>query len=206
MPATSGPAPVPEPTARERDHTERRERLAALLTGAAAGRREDLDQIVAELTPLLWHVVRGQGLDTATCEDVVQTTWLTLLGQLNRIRTPQALAAWLVTVARREAQRVRNAGARERPVTLDSLTPLPDEAPQAVETLLEGERQVALWRAIDQLSARCRALLRVIAHADRPDYESIATALGMPRGSIGPTRGRCLAKLRTLLLSSPDWS
>jgi RNA polymerase sigma factor (sigma-70 family) len=112
----------------------------------------------------------------------------------------------LATVARREAHRVRTAGTREQPVTVDSLAGLPDGAVQIEEALLDDERQTTLWRAIDQLPQRCRALLRAIAQVDRPDYESIATALGMPRGSIGPTRGRCLAKLRTLLLSSPDWS
>ncbi len=64
----------------------------------------------------------------------------------------------------------------------------------------------ALWPAIGQLSARCQELLRIVAFAPRPDYAAVAAALGMPVGSIGPTRGRCLAKLRALLASDPDGS
>ena len=62
-----------------------------------------------------------------------------------------------------------------------------------------------LWQHIAELPERCRALLRVIAFADRPDYAELAKALDMPQGSIGPTRGRCLAKLRLLLANDPSW-
>ena len=62
-----------------------------------------------------------------------------------------------------------------------------------------------LWTHVQDLSERCRRLLAVIAFADRPDYAAIAEALGMPVGSIGPTRGRCLAKLRAALEADPTW-
>lgn len=62
-----------------------------------------------------------------------------------------------------------------------------------------------LWRLVGTLSERCRYLLRIIAFADRPDYAAIADALGMPVGSIGPTRGRCLATLRTALTREPSY-
>lgn len=195
-----------EQAARNDAHTERRERLAARLTGARAGNRADLDHIVAELTPLLWHVVRAQGLDPAAAEDVVQTTWLTLLNHLDAIRSPSALTAWLVTVARREASRVLRSGRREQLYGFDALESLSHETQEIEDPLLDHRQRAALWRALDDLPPRCRELLRVIARADRPDYDEIAVALGMPRGSIGPTRGRCLAKLRTNLSTSPDWS
>ncbi|HEY2672811.1 MAG TPA: sigma-70 family RNA polymerase sigma factor [Rugosimonospora sp.] len=185
---------------------DRRQRLADLLRSARAGRREDLHQIVAELTPLLWHVARAQGLDAATCDDVVQTTWLSLLRNLDQIRSPEALSGWLVTVVRREARRASGAGIRERPVAVDSLESVPDDGRPVDEALVDGERGTALWRAVRQLPQRCQELLRVVAFVDRPDYESVAAALGMPRGSVGPTRGRCLAKLRSLLTSQPEWS
>ena len=198
--------PVPAPAARVPARDDRRARLAELLRGAAAGRREDLDAIVAELTPLLWHVARGQGVDAAAAEDVVQTTWLCLLRHLREIRTPEALTGWLVTVARREAVRVHAAGTRERPVDTETLEWVHDGGETLDESLIEGERRGVLWRALRQLPERCQELLRVVAFVDRPDYDAVATALGMPRGSIGPTRGRCLAKLRVLLMSQPDWS
>ena len=56
------------------------------------------------------------------------------------------------------------------------------------------------------MSERCQALLRIIAFVDRPDYVAVSQALGMPVGSIGPTRGRCLAKLRAALSGDPTWS
>jgi len=71
--------------------------------------------------------------------------------------------------------------------------------------VLRGETDSRLWQHVAGLPERCRALLRVIAFADRPDYSSVAEALGMPVGSIGPTRGRCLAKLRQLLSADPAW-
>ena len=67
------------------------------------------------------------------------------------------------------------------------------------------ERQRRLWEHVKALPERCRQLLSVIAFADRPDYARLAEALGMPVGSIGPTRGRCLAKLRDVLTGDPRW-
>jgi DNA-directed RNA polymerase specialized sigma24 family protein len=67
-------------------------------------------------------------------------------------------------------------------------------------------RHRALWRHLQRLPERCRELLRIVAMVDRPDYDDVAAALGMPRGSIGPTRGRCLSKLRAMLIADPAWS
>ena len=80
------------------------------------------------------------------------------------------------------------------------LTQIPVQRDQLPEELvLRDARQRALWSHVRGLPERCRELMRVIAFADRPDYAQIAESLGMPVGSIGPTRGRCLQKLRTLL-------
>ncbi len=191
----------------EARRTDRVARLGACLERARAGERGALDEVVRELNPLLWHVVRAQGLGTEEAADVVQTTWLELLRGLQQIRSAQALTAWLITVARREAWRVRTHSRRQAPqdttVTLESA---PDPGPEPGEGLLAAERDRVLWRHYQRLPDRCRALLRVVAYADRPDYAAVAEALGMPRGSIGPTRGRCLASLREMLLADPAWS
>jgi DNA-directed RNA polymerase specialized sigma24 family protein len=79
----------------------------------------------------------------------------------------------------------------------------PRETPD--ERVLQAEGNERLWEHITRLPERCQALLRVIAFADRPDYAEVAAALGMPVGSIGPTRGRCLAKLRAQLANDPAW-
>ena len=69
-----------------------------------------------------------------------------------------------------------------------------------------SQEQGLLWRHFKDLPERCQQLLRVIALAERPDYAQVADALGMPVGSIGPTRGRCLAKLKLALLGDPGWA
>src|SRR4051812_27523451 len=88
-------------------------RLAACLERARAGDRSAIDEIVTQLNPLLWHVVRAQGLGPEESADVVQTTWLEFLRRIDEIRSPQALTAWLVTAARREAWHVRGRSRRE---------------------------------------------------------------------------------------------
>ncbi len=82
----------------------------------------------------------------------------------------------------------------------------PDPGPGLDERLLSDERDRVLWLHFQRLPERCRNLLRIVAHADRPDYSAVAQTLGMPVGSIGPTRGRCLARLREMLLADPGWS
>jgi RNA polymerase sigma factor (sigma-70 family) len=186
--------------------TDRRERLAVLLQEARESRRGALDEIVGELGPLLWHVVRAQGLDRSTSEDVVQTTWLTLLRYLHTIHTPEALVAWLITVARREARRVRDLDRRHVPVDEDLLVTVRDPDPGPDEQVLADDRRRLLWSAVQELSPMCRELLRIVAFMHRPDYELVSAALGLPRGSIGPTRGRCLRKLRDRLSADPTWS
>jgi RNA polymerase sigma factor (sigma-70 family) len=162
--------------------------------------------VVRELNPLLWQVVRGQGLGAEEAADVIQTAWLELVRGLHHIRSPQALTAWLITVARREAWRVRTHERRKAPTNVAMLESAPDPGPEPYQGLLADERNRVLWRHYQRLPDRCRMLLRIIAFADRPDYAAIAEALGMPLGSIGPTRGRCLAKLREMLLADPAWS
>jgi RNA polymerase sigma factor (sigma-70 family) len=184
---------------------DRHERLARCLERARAGDRRGLDEIVSELNPLLWHVARSQTLGADEAADVVQTAWLELLRQLHEIRSPRALTAWLVSTTRREAWRVN--GARHRGgVSGAAVDSLADVEPTPDERLGADERDRALWRNYRRLPERCRALLRVVALVERPDYDAVATAMDMPRGSIGPTRGRCLAKLRDLLLADPTWS
>lgn len=173
------------------------------------GDRAAFDTLVKIATPLLWHTARGQGVSQVVAEDVLQTVWLNLLRSSVSVRDPQTIIKWLLTSVRREAWRARQREevARNRSTGTDeelSELPLPsDGQPDAV--VLRQRRQDQLWRHVQHLTPRCRALLRVIAFADRPDYGVIAESFGMPVGSIGPTRGRCLAKLRDQLARDPEW-
>ena len=83
---------------------------------------------------------------------------------------------------------------------------VPDSTPDIDDRLDADARYRTLWRHLQQLPERCRELLRIVAMVDRPDYDDVSAALDMPRGSIGPTRGRCLSKLRALLTADPAWS
>jgi RNA polymerase sigma factor (sigma-70 family) len=181
------------------DRSDRNARIADLLDAARGGSEDALGQITAELSPMLWHVARAAGLGADDAEDVVQTTWERLLSHLADIRVPQALIGWLVVTTKHEAWRIRSYGRRQRPADQEWLTALPDHAAGAEEQIVLDEQQRALWRAVGRLSAQCQELLRIVAFIPRPDYQSVSAALGMPVGSIGPTRGRCLEKIRVLL-------
>ena len=186
--------------------TERSERIARLVTAARQGSEAALGEIVTELSPLLWQVARATGLSVSDAEDVLQTVWMRLLDHLDDIHTSASLTAWLVTTTRRQAWRVSAAARRQLPADNEVFSMLPDQGPGSEEQVIIDDQRRILWRAIGRLSARCQELLRIIAFVPRPDYSSVAAELGMPTGSIGPTRGRCLAKLRALLAGDLDGS
>jgi RNA polymerase sigma factor (sigma-70 family) len=181
-------------------------RLARCLERARNGELGALDDVVRELNPLLWYVAHDQGLTADQASDAVQTAWLELLRRLHEIRSPEALTAWLVTTTRRESWHLRDRLRRQAHDGMDVVESVPDRGLDVDESLLDDERDRILWRHFRGLPERCRTLLRVVAQVDRPDYAKVAQALDMPRGSIGPTRGRCLAKLRAMLLADPGWS
>lgn len=169
-----------------------------------SGEVASLDDLVGCLTPVLWHVVRSYGLEKDQAEDVVQTAWLTLVRRHESIEDAQAVGSWLTTTARREAWRVSRKDARVSPM-LDEVIETHVPHQQAAETeVVRKDENDHLWACVSKLDARCQRLLRIVAFDDRPDYQGIATDLGMPVGSIGPTRGRCLGKLKALLGEDAD--
>ena len=174
-------------------------RAGAAFARWRAGDARAADDLVRLMTPVLWHTVRAYGLDRMLAEDVVQATWVTLLRRRDTIHDPLAVAGWLTTCARREAWRVGRSQQRARPTDDVALEPLLENAESAEHHAHLGDRDRRLWRAIAALDERCRRLLRIVAFEERPDYARIAVDLRMPVGSIGPTRGRCLGKLRTAL-------
>jgi RNA polymerase sigma factor (sigma-70 family) len=174
-----------------------------LFVAARDGDRAALAELVRRLTPVLWQVARAQGLDRDSSVDAVQTGWLELLGAMDTIREPNAVVGWLVTVVRRESWRLRRVGGSEVLEQEPVLTEVAHGDPGPEELAIESERRGRLWAAVDALPERCRTLLRIVAFVQRPDYQVVSRALGMPVGSIGPNRGRCLDRLRKLLLSDP---
>lgn len=166
------------------------------------GDEQALDQLVRVMSPVLWHVVRATGLDREAAEDVVQTTWLSLVRSAVTVQDPQAVGRWLCTAARREAWRHARTNGRVRATDDDDLdSRLPRQQSPELDVVLDDER-ARLWAALGRLPERCQKLLRIVATEPRPDYASISDDLQMPVGSIGPTRGRCLDKLRTELVTA----
>jgi len=178
-------------------------RAADLFDAWREGDGRAMDELVRLMTPVLWHVVRAYGLERTLAEDVVQTTWLRLVRGRGSIADARAVSAWLTTTARREAWRVGKANGRVDTTESDDLDVLLPEQPSAEEHAALGEERRRLWLAVRRLAERCQRLLRVIAFEDRPDYARLAQDLAMPVGSIGPTRARCLAKLREMLDAPP---
>jgi DNA-directed RNA polymerase specialized sigma24 family protein len=109
------------------------------------------------------------------------------------------VGAWLATTARRECLQVIARRRRGVPVDDEILGRLPDDSPPVDAALLAGEQAAVLWAAFERLTPRCQRLLRVLMADPPPSYSDVSAALDMPVGSIGPTRSRCLDRLRDLL-------
>jgi RNA polymerase sigma factor (sigma-70 family) len=167
----------------------------ALVRRAAAGDNAAWGPLVKRYQALVWSIARSYRLSGDDASDVVQTTWLRLVEHLDRIRDPDAVGSWLATTARNEClTHLRRRG--RQGVSLEMVPEVPDVAAGPADGVLVRERDAELWAALRHISDRCRQLLRILASDPPPSYEEVGAALGMPVGSIGPTRARCLDKLR----------
>ena len=173
--------------------------ITVLVKSAAAGDQAAWDALVARYTNLLWSVARGCRLDRADAADVVQVAWLRLVEHLPELRDPERVGAWLATTVRRECLLVISRRRRGVPVDDEVLAGLPDDSPPLDAALLAQEQATDLWAAFEQIAPRCQRLLRVLMADPPPSYSDVSAALDMPVGSIGPTRSRCLDRLRDLL-------
>lgn len=169
-----------------------------LLAAAVAGDQRAWDALLQRHTSLLWSVARSYRLAAPDAADVVQTTWLRLLEHLDKIADPERLAGWLATTARRECIHLMRRTDRHAESPAD-LPNLPDDGPEPDAILFRDERDAELWRALAKLDEFCQRLLRVLMADPPPAYTDVAALLGIKIGSIGPTRARCLAKLRGLM-------
>lgn len=172
---------------------------ADLVARIRAGDRAAWTALTDRYTPLLWSIARSMRLTTPDAADAVQTTWLRLVERLDSVREPERIGSWLATCIRRECLAVLRRGART--VVRETWDDLPDSAEPPDQALLRDERDTALWRAFQTLHPRCQRLLRVLMTDPAPSYVDVSAALGMPVGSIGPTRRRCLGTLRGTLLA-----
>jgi RNA polymerase sigma factor (sigma-70 family) len=167
-----------------------------MVTTARNGDQQAWDTLVDRYAPLIWSICRRYRLDTADAEDVGQAVWLHLVQHLDSLRDPCALPGWLATATRRECSRVLRARCTP-PVDGRVLENMPDEQTATAEhELLIAERDVALREAFAHLPLGCQRLLGMLIAEPRVHYTDISARLGIPVGSIGPSRHRCLDRLR----------
>jgi len=174
---------------------------AEVVHRAAAGDRTAWERLIDQYSRLIWAMTRDFKLAESDAADIVQATWLRLLEHIDRIEHPDRLGSWLATTARHECLRHVTAAKRVTPVQHDdaSLSCAVAHGPDVEERLLADERARAVREAVSVLPSRSQQLLELLM-ADPPvPYTEISDRLGVPIGSIGPTRGRCLERLRLLL-------
>jgi RNA polymerase sigma factor (sigma-70 family) len=177
-----------------------------LINACRDGEEAAWEALVARYERLVYTIPSRYGLTPAEISDVFQSVWLALLKNLENLRQPDRIAAWLVTTTRRECWERRRGVNYEKVITSDlddQITRAKSEEPSPDEIVATYEKHEALRRAMDQMDSRCRRLLRLLYFDPSiPSYADVATKLNMPIGSIGPLRARCLKKLRKILVDS----
>jgi RNA polymerase sigma factor (sigma-70 family) len=177
--------------------------IARLVRRAAAGDKQAWERLVDQYARLIWSITREFRLVESDAADVAQTTWMRLIEHIDRIERPERVGSWLAATARNEC--LRSLAARKRQVLVNEDTSFDGPAehePEVDEALLAEERAEVVREAMAHLPHRWQRLMQMLM-ADPPvSYAEISDELGLPVGSIGPTRGRCLARLRVLLEAS----
>lgn len=181
---------------------------ATLILACRRGDSEAWAALVARYQKLIYAIPRRAGLDDDQCADIFQQTFQTLFEHLDRIDQPERVRAWLVTTARRATERLQQRNARYQPLP-ESKDVEGDETPQQEwldpaplpdEVITQLEEQHLVRTGVAALEERCRRLLTMLFYDPQQlPYAEIAAQIGIPTGSIGPTRNRCLQKLRSLL-------
>ena len=173
--------------------------VLALVVAARDGDQRSFELLVAEFSSLVWSIAWSIGLDRHRGEDAIQATWLRLLQNLGSLRDPERIAGWIATTARRECLAVKRAAERTSPT--DRIDPRPTSRSASPSTdpassLMSHETSDVVRRALQRLDGRCQALLQMLMAEPPIPYSQIGATLALPVGSIGPTRARCLDRLK----------
>lgn len=178
--------------------------LELLVNRARTGDGEAWSQLVDRFQSLVYSIARRYGLNEDDAADVFLTTFQNLLRSLDRLSSAAALPRWLAVSAGRESLRIRRIKSRtsdfdSEGLTLDEI--VAREEADAEVTAMEMDQSRSLRKAISGLNGRCRDLLQML-YLDETPYQEVSAQLGIPIGAIGPTRGRCIEKLRAILAKS----
>jgi RNA polymerase sigma factor (sigma-70 family) len=171
--------------------------VVALVARAAGSDQDAWNELIERYAPLVWTICTRYRLSSHDIEDVGQNVWLLLVEQLGKLREPAALPGWLATTTSRECLRVVTTAQR-----LGTFGGRLDDAPEFAadvvidEEILLAERHAALRSAFAELAPPCRQLLAMLISDPPHSYAQISETLGIPMGSIGPRRARCLERLR----------
>ncbi|HUB38403.1 MAG TPA: sigma-70 family RNA polymerase sigma factor [Streptosporangiaceae bacterium] len=174
--------------------------VAMLVRRAAEGDKWAWERLVDQFGRLIWSITRDFRLPESDASDVFQATWLRLLEHIDRLEYPARVGSWIATTARHEC--LRCVAGRKRILLVQDHSALSDalvHAPEADEGLLAAERAVAVRDAMSLLPSRWQRMLELLMADPPASYAEISDQLGLPVGSIGPTRGRCMERLRVLL-------
>jgi RNA polymerase sigma factor (sigma-70 family) len=181
----------------------------ALISACRRGDESAWDMLIKRYQRLVYSIPRRAGLDEFSSAEVFQNVFAGLVERLDRIEHPERIQAWLVTTTRRETWRMIRGRKASSAITIqpgnDETEPVdpPDAAPLPDEILLRLEQQHKIRNLVAEMDERCRLLLEMLFYRSEPSpYSEIADTLGLPEGSVGPTRARCLQKLLRLLEKS----
>jgi RNA polymerase sigma factor (sigma-70 family) len=174
--------------------------VAMLVRRAAEGDKWAWERLVDQFGRLIWSITRDFRLPESDASDVFQATWLRLLEHIDRLEYPARVGSWIATTARHEC--LRCVAGRKKILLVQDDSALSDafaHAPEADEGILAAERAVAVRDAMSLLPWRWQRMLELLMADPPASYAEISDQLGLPVGSIGPTRGRCMERLRLLL-------
>ncbi|MGH3564723.1 MAG: RNA polymerase sigma factor [Pseudonocardia sp.] len=172
--------------------------IAELLSAARKGDPTAWEEIVYRYGGLVMARVRSYRLQSTDALDAVQMTWLRLAENLHQIRFPERLGGWLATTAGRECLRILRQSKRTAYVTESMMESVVDPSSCLEENVIDADTAQQLWGLVAELPPRRRRLLKALFTDDPRPYCEVAEAVGIPAGSIGPTRARALRQLRQL--------
>jgi RNA polymerase sigma factor (sigma-70 family) len=172
--------------------------VIALVNRVCGGDQEAWNELIERYAPLVWSICLRYQLERQDIDDVGQSVWLLLVENIADLRERAALPGWLASTTKHECLRVVRAGRRHDRQGLPPEEQMPPDLSATVieQEIIEAELNAALRSAFAELPDGCHELLSLLISDPTPSYAEVSQKLDMPIGSIGPTRARCLDRLR----------